>query len=40
MTKMNMRQAIQNAVDIEMARDPKVFVIGEDVSRNGCSFGQ
>jgi len=40
MTKMNLRQAIQNAVDIEMGRDPKVFVIGEDVSRNGCSFGQ
>ena len=40
MAKMTYRQAIQNAVDIEMARDPKVFVIGEDVSRNGCSFGQ
>ncbi|MDR0469130.1 MAG: alpha-ketoacid dehydrogenase subunit beta [Peptococcaceae bacterium] len=40
MTKMNTRQAIQNAMDIEMARDPKVFIIGEDVGRNGCSFGQ
>jgi pyruvate dehydrogenase E1 component beta subunit len=40
MAKMNTRQAIQNAMDIEMARDGKVFVIGEDVGRNGCSFGQ
>jgi pyruvate dehydrogenase E1 component beta subunit len=40
MTKMNTRQAIQSAMDIEMTRDPFVFVIGEDVSRNGCSFGQ
>ena len=39
-TKMSCRQAIQNALDIEMARDGKVFIIGEDVSRNGCSFGQ
>ena len=40
MAIMNTRQAIQSAMDIEMSRDPKVFVIGEDVSRNGCSFGQ
>ena len=40
MAKMTTRQAIQNALDIEMARDEKVFIIGEDVSRNGCSFGQ
>ena len=37
---MSCRQAIQNALDIEMARDDKVFIVGEDVSRNGCSFGQ
>ena len=40
MAIMNSRQAIQNALDIEMARDERVFIIGEDVSRNGCSFGQ
>ena len=40
MAIMNTRQAIESAMCIEMARDPKVFVIGEDVSRNGCSFGQ
>ena len=39
MTKMTYRQAILNAMDIEMERDPEVFVIGEDISRNGCSFG-
>ena len=40
MAIMSCRQAIQNAMDIEMARDEKVFIIGEDVSRDGCSFGQ
>ena len=40
MTKMSCRLAVQNALDIEMARDERVFIIGEDVSRNGCSFGQ
>jgi len=40
MAKMSCRQAIQNALDIEMQRDERVFIIGEDVSRNGCSFGQ
>ena len=39
MAIMNTRQAIQNAMDIEMGRDPRVFVFGEDVGRNGCSFG-
>jgi len=39
MTIMSCRQAIQNAVDLEMGRDDAVFVIGEDVGRNGCSFG-
>ena len=39
MTMMNTRLAINSAVDIEMGRDPYVFVFGEDVSRNGCSFG-
>ena len=40
MAKMSLRQAIQDALIIEMARDEKVFIIGEDVGRNGCSFGQ
>jgi pyruvate dehydrogenase E1 component beta subunit len=40
MAVMNLRQAIQNAMDIEMERDPRVFIIGEDIGRNGCSFGQ
>jgi len=40
MAIMSLRQAITNALDIEMARDEKVFIIGEDVSRYGCSFGQ
>jgi len=40
MSIMSSRQAVQNALDIEMARDERVFIIGEDVSRNGCSFGQ
>jgi len=39
MTKLTSRLAINNAVDLEMARDEKVFVIGEDVGRNGCSMG-
>ena len=39
MVKMNTRQAIQSAMDIEMGRDPRVFVFGEDVGPNGCSFG-
>ena len=40
MAIMTYRDAIQNAMDIEMARDPEVVVVGEDVSRFGCSFGQ
>ena len=40
MVMMTYRDAIQNAMDVEMGRDPDVFVVGEDVSRFGCSFGQ
>ena len=40
MAKISTRLAIRDALDIEMARDERVFIIGEDVSRNGCSFGQ
>jgi len=39
MVTMNARTAINSAMDIEMGRDPKVFVFGEDVGPNGCSFG-
>ena len=39
MAIMSTRQAIQNAMDIEMGLDPRVFVFGEDVGPNGCSFG-
>lgn len=37
---MNLGQAVRDALDLEMARDPHVFVIGEDVGKNGCSIGQ
>ena len=40
MALMSYRDAIRDAMDVEMGRDPDVFVVGEDVSRNGCSFGQ
>ena len=40
MAVLSCRQAIADAMDIEMDRDPGVFIAGEDVSRNGCSFGQ
>jgi pyruvate dehydrogenase E1 component beta subunit len=40
MAVMNLSQAIRDAMDIEMGRDPRVFIIGEDIGRNGCSFGQ
>ena len=33
-------QAIREAQDIEMARDPKVFICGEDVGAYGSAFGQ
>jgi pyruvate dehydrogenase E1 component beta subunit len=39
MAIMNSRLAINSAMDIEMGRDPRVFVFGEDVGRDGCSFG-
>ncbi len=33
-------QAIREAQDIEMARDPNVFICGEDVGAFGSAFGQ
>ncbi len=39
MTQMTMVQAINNALDIAMAEDEKVFVLGEDVGRMGGDFG-
>lgn len=39
MAQINYRWAITNALDEEMGRDEKVFVIGEDVAESGGSFG-
>jgi pyruvate dehydrogenase E1 component beta subunit len=33
-------QAIREAQDVEMARDPNVFICGEDVGAYGTAFGQ
>ncbi len=37
---INYTQAIREAQDIEMARDPDVFICGEDVGVFGTAFGQ
>ena len=37
---INYTQAIREAQDIEMARDPNVFICGEDVGIFGTAFGQ
>ena len=37
---INYTQAIREAQDIEMARDPNVFICGEDVGVYGTAFGQ
>ena len=37
---INYTQAIREAQDIEMARDPRVFICGEDVGAYGTAFGQ
>ena len=37
--KLTMSRAIVEAIDQEMARDPKVFVMGEDVGAYGGIFG-
>lgn len=38
MTKMNIIQAINNALELEMKRDKDVIIIGEDVGINGGVF--
>ncbi|HLD62727.1 MAG TPA: alpha-ketoacid dehydrogenase subunit beta, partial [Candidatus Norongarragalinales archaeon] len=38
MAKMTVIQAITNAIAVEMARDPTVVVLGEDVGINGGVF--
>jgi pyruvate/2-oxoglutarate/acetoin dehydrogenase E1 component len=37
--KLTMAQAIAEAIGIELARDPKVFVMGEDIGKYGGIFG-
>jgi len=40
MREINIRQAIGEALDEEMARDPAVFIIGEDVGPMGGLMGE
>lgn len=40
MAKINIRWAVTQALDEEMARDEKVFLIGEDIGASGGSFGE
>lgn len=37
--KLTMAQAISEAIALEMARDPEVFVMGEDIGKYGGIFG-
>ncbi|MBY0099436.1 alpha-ketoacid dehydrogenase subunit beta [Mesobacillus maritimus] len=39
MTKINFRWAITHALDEELARDDKVFLVGQDVGESGGVFG-
>jgi acetoin:2,6-dichlorophenolindophenol oxidoreductase subunit beta len=39
MAQMNMASAIRNAMELEMERDPAVFLIGEDIGLPGGVFG-
>ena len=38
--KISMRQAINEALDQEMARDPSVFVMGEDIVGGAGGMGE
>jgi len=40
MREINFRQAIGEALDEEMARDPRVFILGEDVGKMGGLMGE
>ena len=40
MREINFRQAIGEALDEEMQRDPAVFIIGEDVGKMGGLMGE
>ena len=40
MREINFRQAIGEALDEEMARDPNVFILGEDVGKMGGLMGE
>lgn len=39
MTRMSMVQALNNALDLMMAENDKVFLLGEDIGRMGGDFG-
>ena len=39
MSKMNMAQAVNNAIFLEMERDPNVLLLGEDVGAPGGVLG-
>jgi len=39
MTEMTFAEAIRGALQEEMARDPNVFLIGEDIGQHGGAFG-
>ena len=38
MAQKTMIQAITDALDVELANDPKTLVFGEDVGKNGGGF--
>ena len=38
--KISMRQAINEAMDQEMARDPSVFIMGEDIAGGAGGAGE
>ncbi len=41
MKEITFKQAINEAVDEEMARDPKVFILGEDIGKHwGAAMGE